>query len=500
MPSTNALPRALYTAQQVRALDRAAIERFGIPGATLMERAGEAAFHRLSQLWPGAGRLLVLCGAGNNGGDGYVVARRARESGMEVVAVQVGDPERMSGDAHAAREAYVTGGGSVSTDLRFPRQADGIVDGLFGTGLERPVEGAWAEVIRAANAHPAPVLSLDVPSGLHSDRGAVMGVAVEAVATISFIALKQGLFTGEGPACAGRIFFDALQVPASLYSREILSARRLDWDKQAILLGSRRRTAHKGHFGHVLVVGGERGFAGAARLAAEAAARVGAGLVSLATRPEHASNMIAGRPELMCHGAGSASDLDHLLERATVVAIGPGLGRSAWAGGLLEQVLQTGLPLVLDADALNLLASKPRQRDNWVLTPHPGEAARLLGCTASEIQSDRFSAAARLQRRWGGVVVLKGAGTLVHGAGNRPVAVCTEGNPGMASGGMGDVLTGTVAGLIAQGLALEDATETGVCVHGAAGDRAARDGERGLLAADLFPWLRRLVNPGAVVG
>jgi NAD(P)H-hydrate epimerase len=230
-------------------------------------------------------------------------------------------------------------------------------------------------------------------------------------------------------------------------------------------------------------------------MAGEAAARSGAGLVSVATRPEHAALLSVARPELMCHGVATAAELGPLLERATVVAVGPGLGRARWAAGLLGRVLESGLPLVVDADALNLLAEEPVRRDRWVLTPHPGEAARLLGSTAARVQADRFAAARELQARYGGVVVLKGAGTLVEAGGTRPPGVCTEGNPGMASGGMGDVLTGLVAGLLAQGLDAPDAAETAVCVHGEAADRAAGRGERGVLATDLFDEIRALVNP-----
>jgi NAD(P)H-hydrate epimerase len=255
----------------------------------------------------------------------------------------------------------------------------------------------------------------------------------------------------------------------------------------------RPKNAHKGLFGHVLVVGGDYGFAGAARMAAEAAARVGAGLVSVATRPEHALLIPVARPELMARGIESPEALGPLLERAGVIAVGPGLGNSDWSAALFSRILETGAQLVVDADALNLLARDPLKRSDWILTPHPGEAARLLGCTSAEVQNDRFAAAAQLQQRYGGVCVLKGCGTVIATETQAP-AVCSDGNPGMASGGLGDVLTGTIAGLLAQGLDLHAAALLGVCLHAAAGDRAARDGQRGLLAMDLMSWLRRLMN------
>jgi len=496
LPRLHRLPQALYRAKQVRELDRLAIERYGIPGEVLMERAGQAAFEVLERRWPEAGRIVVLAGTGNNGGDGFVLARLALQAGKRVRVLQLGDPARISGDArtHADRFAALSGEWQPF-DGRVPGNADLLVDAIFGTGLERPVEGAWAEAIEAMNRSRVPVLALDLPSGLHADTGAVLGTAVRAQATVTFIGLKQGMFTGEGPDCCGEVEFDALEVPARLYGHLVVSARRIDWAQQRELLQPRRATAHKGDFGHVLVVGGDHGMGGAARLAAEAALRTGAGLVSLATRPEHLAPVLATRPEIMVHGVEAPEQLDSLLRRATQVVVGPGLGRDAWGRALFEMVLAAGRPLVVDADGLNLLAEAPVQRDDWVLTPHPGEAARLLGTDAAGIQADRFAAAERLRSKLGGVVVLKGAGTLVASGGDRRPAVCSDGNPGMASGGMGDVLAGVVAGLLAQGMAPCVASEMGVCLHAAAADKAARAGRRGLLAMDLMSHVRRLANP-----
>jgi NAD(P)H-hydrate epimerase len=495
MPKTEQLPHALYRAAQVRALDRAAIEEFGIPGRELMARAGAAAFALLRDRWPAARDITVLTGTGNNGGDGFVVAELARQAGLAVRVLQLGDPERIHGDARVHAEAYVEAGGHWQAFANLPGRTDLVIDAMLGTGLERPLEGQWAAAVTAANASPAPVLALDIPSGLHADTGAVLGTAVQADATISFIGLKLGLCTGEGPACCGRLFYDALEVPAQLFARQIQAARRLDWRKQSQLLPPRRATAHKGDFGHVLVLGGDLGFGGAARLAAEAAARSGAGLTSLATRAEHVAACIASRPEIMALGVTEAAAVDGLLRRASVLAVGPGLGQGDWGRALWAKALDSGRPLVVDADALGLLAADPICREDWVLTPHPGEAARLLGCSTAEVQADRPAAVARLVQRYGGVAVLKGAGSLIAATGTRPPAVCSEGNPGMASGGMGDVLTGLIAGLMAQGHAPVDAAELAVCLHAAAGDRAAASGQRGLLAGDLFPQLRELLNP-----
>jgi NAD(P)H-hydrate epimerase len=495
LPKSDVLPRALYTAAQVRAFDRLAIERFGIAGETLMERAGSAAFALLRRRWPDARHITVLVGAGNNGGDGFVVARLAREQGLEVVLLQLGDRERISGDAATNAQRWRALAGEWADFAQLPVKTDVIVDAMLGTGLQREVAGRYAEAIDAINAHHAPCLAIDMPSGLHADSGEVMGRAVRAAATITFIGLKQGLFTADGPDCTGELVFDGLEVPAAVYASTVLAARRIDWASQAGQLPPRRRNVHKGHFGHVLVIGGNRGLGGAARLAAEAALRGGAGLVSLATRAEHVGAILAARPEIMVHAVDRAPDLDALIGRADVIAVGPGLGRDAWARQLWDAALAAGRPLVVDADALHLLAAAGGRREDWVLTPHPGEAAAMLSVCTAEIAAQRFEAVAALQRRFGGSVVLKGVGSLVASGGTTPPALCCGGNPGMASGGMGDVLTGVIAGLMAQGLEPREAAECGVCLHAAAGDAAAVAGQRGLLAGDLIAQLRGLVNP-----
>lgn len=271
------------------------------------------------------------------------------------------------------------------------------------------------------------------------------------------------------------------------------SIEKLHLTKFAGYLKPRPREAHKGMYGHVLVIGGDYGFFGAVRMAAEAALRVGAGLVSIATRIEYASTLNIMRPEIMCHGIRSEKGLVTLLDKATVVVIGPGLGQSRWAKKLLLRVIKSKKPLVVDADALNILASKPVKYANWILTPHPGEAARLLKIKSKEVQVDRLSTIKALQEKMGGVCVLKGAGSLIL-APNECLAVCEAGNPGMASAGMGDVLSGVIGGLLAQDIPLVDAAKLGVLVHAEAGDLAAKEGERGMIATDLFPFLRRLVN------
>ena len=554
MSSHETLPAALYRARDVRELDRLAIEAGGIPGIELMERAGLESFRVLRERWPAARRVAVVAGPGNNGGDGFVVARLAAHEGLSVSITLIGDAARIAGDARTAyrrmlreapglapvrdmgmagrrREAgcdSAAGPGLAPTrDMGMAgrrgeagcdsaagpglapvrnmgiagdpeEDPEVIVDALFGTGLTRAVSGAAAEAVRAMNASPAPVLALDVPSGLHSDTGRVLGDAVRAAATVSFIGLKQGLFTREGRECAGEIVYRDLGAPEHVFAQVEASARRMAYRDCAGLLGARPRDAHKGRFGHVLVVGGDHGFAGAAALAGAAAGRTGAGLVSVATRPGHVAALVASRPEMMVHGIESPAALDPLLDRASVIAVGPGLGRGRWGASLLERVLSADRALVIDADAINLLAEGAVA---WpgaaarpvVYTPHPGEAGRVLGEPAGAVESDRFAAARALVEAHPGTWLLKGAGTIVAAPGAVP-CVCEGGNPGMASGGMGDVLTGVVAALLAQGCGGFDAAAAGACVHAAAGDAAARDGERGMLASDVIAALRPLVD------
>ncbi len=499
MAEKQALPYALYRASQVQALDRCAIERHGIPAQELMQRAGAAAFRLVRERWPDARRIVVLAGAGNNGGDGYVVGAQALAAGLEVRLLRLGDHAQLSEASRAAAEDFAARGGVGQPFDRLPGDVDLIVDGLLGTGLTREVRGDWADAIAAVNAGRAPVLALDMPSGLHADTGRALGSAVRATATLCFIGLKQGLFTGQGPACAGTVYFDGLGVPPSVYASEILSARRVDWHKEHALLPPRAADVHKGSAGHVLVVGGAPGTSGAPRLTGEAALRAGAGLVTIATHPEHAAMLNLTRPELMVQAVADADTLVRAAERTDIIAIGPGLGRADWGRALFDAALTLERPLVVDADGLTLLAREPRRRQQWILTPHPGEAARLLGTSVAAIEQDRFAAAAALQHRYGGAVVLKGAGTLVHGSGQRPPAVCSDGNPAMASAGMGDALTGIIAALWAQVPRLdpEQAATAGVCLHAAAGDFAAGGADRGLLAGDLIAALpMRFVSAG----
>lgn len=490
------LPEALYTAAQVRELDRRAIENGGVCGYTLMERAGAAAFAVLRGRFPRARRVVVVCGPGNNGGDGYVLARLAHEAGLAVTVLALGEAAAGKGDAARARQACVEAGVAVTGfEVAAVAGADVLVDALLGTGLEREVDGEFRTAIEAINAARRPVLALDIPSGLHADTGLVMGAGVHASATVSFIGLKAGLFTGRGPELTGEVLFDSLGVPTTIYRHVVPRARRITETALRGRLARRVRDMHKRQAGHVLVIGGAPGMPGAALLCGLAAYRTGAGLVTLAVHPLHAPCIVSAHPELIAHGVATAAEIGPLTERATLIALGPGLGRSEWGRGMLRAGLASGKPLVVDADGLNLLADEGRHASDWILTPHPGEAARLLGLTVARIQDDRFAAVRAIAERYGGVCVLKGAGTLIAEDGGELIDLCDRGNPGMASGGVGDVLTGVIAALRAQGLPAGDAARLGVWLHATAGDdAAAAGGEIGLLASDLLPYLRRRLN------
>lgn len=492
------LPLTLYSAEQVREMDRLAIEEYNIAGFTLMSRAATAALNAIKENWPGQRRLLIVCGAGNNGGDGYLLACQANADGFEVRLVQAGNRDRPGDDAARACQQWQSCGGECAGPANVAamiNNTDIIVDALLGTGLQREVSGSWARLIEQLNASRQPVLSIDIPSGLNADTGNVMGVAVRADVTVSYIGLKQGMLTASGRDYCGQIMFDALDIPGEIYTIMKSDKHILDSALLSRLLVARPPSCHKGQCGHVLVAGGDLGMSGAVRMAGESAARAGAGLVSIATRREHAANLSAGRPELMCHGVETTGELDSLIGKATVIAIGPGLGSGSWSSVILSRILQTDMPLVVDADALNLLAADPVKRGNWILTPHPGEAARLLDCSSQDIQNDRFAAVKDIAGKYNCVAVLKGSGSLIYSQRDEQVYLCRDGNPGMASGGMGDVLTGVIAGLVAQGLSLTDAACCGVYLHANAADRAAQQGERGLLATDLFPYIRQLANP-----
>lgn len=494
--NTDGYPRATYRADQVRELDRLAIAS-GPSDFELMCRAGEAAFAELRCRWPEAAAVEVYCGGGNNGGDGYIVAALAAQQGMAVRCRSL-KSELQGAALRAAARARSAGVAIVawSDGQAAPAENAVIVDALLGIGVSGELRLNYRQAIAQINGSACPVLSIDMPSGLNADTGMPCGDAVRADATITFIGLKQGLCTGLAGDMLGELVFDDLGVPGEVYQRVLPSAERIDGRALLRGWGQRPASSHKGQSGHVLVAGGDLGMAGAALLASSAAARSGAGLVSCLSRPEHISVIVGARPEVMAHGVGQGEEAAELAQRASVIALGPGLGKQGWGESLWRTLIGVDCPLVLDADGLNILAEYPdaiaARAAPLVITPHPGEAARLLGCSVAEIQGDRFGAVVALAEKYAAVALLKGVGTLVHGAGR--TWINATGNPGMASGGMGDVLTGIIAALIAQGLTAEQACCLAAAVHGSAADRAAIQGQRGLLASDVINELRGVIN------
>jgi len=496
----------LVGSAEMRAIDRAAIEGLGIPSLELMERAGAAVARVAGALLGPGGRIGVLCGAGNNGGDGYVAARLLHDDGRPVLVLSIVPAPSLSPDARAMRDRAAKAGVPIAeASGQLPplsgSRGDVVVDALLGTGLARPAEGPFAlaiAAIAAARAAGARVVAVDIPSGLSADTGHPLGPCVQADATVTFAFPKRGLVVFPGASLAGQVTVADIGIPAEAAAGVPVAAEILYEAEARALLPPRAPDAHKGDAGRLLVVAGSRGKSGAAYLALTGALRGGVGLVWLAARPEVMPLALAGRPEAMSislpgEGPLGQRDLAPLLEAARSVdalALGPGIPRGPETGALIRELLgRAGRPAVLDADALNALAEEPGGvRDlgcSAVLTPHPGEMARLTGRSTAEVQADRLELAAASARSWGSTVVLKGARTVVADP-DGPPAVIPTGNSGMATGGTGDVLAGLTGALLAGGLLPRAAGRVAAFVHGRAGDLVARRlGERGLLAGDL---------------
>lgn len=479
---------AAFTAEQVREIDRILINERGIPGLVLMKRAASASVGLLLKQWPAVVRVRVYCGSGNNAADGYIVAGMLADLAIDVEVVVIGDSDKLTADgAQAYQFCQQTRASMVPTaDASFV--PDVIVDALLGTGFKGELRGAYGAAIESINTAEAAVLALDVPSGLSLDDNQAAQQVVRADLTVTFIALKQGLLTGLACDHVGELYLaplvDSSDVAGAMSATRLLSLPRL-----REMLPPREKNAHKFRFGHVLVIGGDRGMGGAPLMTALAAIRSGAGLVSVATHPDHAPYLVAAHPELMIRGVADVASLEPMLGSADVIAMGPGLGTSTWSREMFSAAVASRAAIVLDADGLNILAEQRIPRGNWILTPHPGEARRLLGRGLA----NRFADAKELQIVYDGVVVLKGAGTLV--ATKDHTDVCLYGNPGMSTAGMGDVLCGVIAGILGQCRDLELAAKLGVALHSGAADRlVVENGMRGLMATDIIPEVRRLLN------
>jgi ADP-dependent NAD(P)H-hydrate dehydratase / NAD(P)H-hydrate epimerase len=499
----------VVSAAEMRALDRWTIER-GTPGPVLMERAGEGAARVLRRHWPRlGGPAVICCGKGNNGGDGFVVARHLRRARLGAEVWLVGRTDDVRGDAGEMLRQWSGAVTTIETSGQLGalrRRLDGagvVVDALLGTGLNAPVEGVLAGVIESINHAGRRVLSIDIPSGLSSDTGCAMGAAVRAAVTATFAYPKIGQMIYPGAELCGALEVVDIGIPAEAVTAVAPRMRLLEAGEVGRMLPPRPRDSNKGTFGHVLVVAGSRGKTGAALLAATAAARAGAGLTTLAAAGSLLPVLEGRAREIMCEplpdGAdgtaalGDGAVVERLLQGRGAVVCGPGLGQAEGTRALVAHVVRhASAPLVLDADGLNLVAGTPILRERpgpTVVTPHPGEMARLVGGTTRDVQADRVATARRFATEHGVVTVLKGARTVIATP-DGAVAISPTGNPGMASGGMGDVLSGIIGGLLAQGLDVATAAALGVFAHGAAADAVVeRRGEVGLLAGDLIDEL-----------
>ena len=447
----------LYNIDQIRRIDQSAMSALALEPIELMARAAHACVDQLLECWPGEHPILVICGKGNNGGDGLLMAERLHQLGKQVSIYLLESPAMDDeSEPRAAGEAYkrCLSVGLVPR-LWMPEQealpeADIIVDALLGTGLNTPLRSKYALAIEKINHHDGAVLSVDLPSGLNADTGQPMPIAVKADHSVCLIALKQGLFTGSAVDFCGEISLANLGVPLEVFE-ESGSAAELVHPDAMDLLPPMPIASHKGDYGHVLVVGGEPGYAGAPILAAESALRAGAGLVSVATHPEHAAYVIARNPCLMAHGITSAAHLLPLINQADTIVVGPGLTHSEWGRDLTEVALSARKPLIVDAGAIALMGSVKYAGKPLVMTPHPGEAGALLGQNASTIQTDRFAAIKHLVAQYGVWVVLKGWGSLVLGPEEKQAWVCHYGSGALSVAGSGDVLAGILGAFMARG-------------------------------------------------
>ena len=495
MYATTYLPALpIYPVAELRAIEQAAMAARPVPG--LMQRAGLAAAELARErLLEGKKSVLVLAGPGNNGGDGFVLARHLKAWWYRVALVFTGERARLAPDAAAAYDDWLAAGGDVAHELP-TGEFDLVVDALFGIGLEREIGGRDAQLIEWINRQRAPVLALDIPSGLHADTGRVLGMAVEAEHTVTFIALKPGLLTLDGPDHAGEIHVRDLGL--AVEALRPAHGRMTGNDALGSVLPPRRRNSHKGTYGSVGIVGGAPGMGGAALLTGRAALALGAGRVYLGMLDSDAPGMDVGQPELMLRRANEVLANAQL----TCMVIGPGLGQSPQARSAVAVALERDLPLVLDADALNLIGAHDGLRDvcrarhaPTLLTPHPAEAARLLQVGTAEIQGDRVAAALRIAADYGAATVLKGVGSVLAFPDGR-WWINASGNPGLASAGMGDVLAGILGALLAQGTLSDKALLAGVHLHGAAADALLPEhgGPIGMTGAEVIAAARVLLN------
>jgi NAD(P)H-hydrate epimerase len=499
------MPKFAYTSRACRKIDVLALEHLGLSEIQLMQKAASSLFDKMRFYWPDAKHIQIYCGPGNNGGDGYLLAVKALQAGIKVAVFAVSAPK--SNTARAALNLALHYGIKVSkinnnTAREETEQVDLLVDALFGHGLKRDISESLISLFKRLNKSFIPVFAVDMPSGINSDTGAVMGAALHAARTHSLVAPKLGMFTAKGQDYAGVISHDDLGIPAQVFSQVRSPYAFLSRSAISKLLPNAASSSHKGHFGHVAVVGGQPGMFGAVILAASAAARSGAGKVTAQSYAAHIDAISQANPVLMTQPVTGEAQLS-FPDDINAIVLGPGLGIDAqlnpnkkqenWSRKIflasVQHAMEQGISMVIDADALNLMAHQIKRYEQWVLTPHPKEAARLLHCAVAEVQSDRVAACRQIAKIYGGVCVLKGNGSLISAA-DGMLTICQYGNWGMATAGSGDVLSGVVGAFLGLGLSPYHAAYAAVYVHSRAGDIAAkRLSKRSMIASDIIECL-----------
>ncbi|WP_095497129.1 NAD(P)H-hydrate dehydratase [Paraferrimonas haliotis] len=498
MPLSQLQHNYFYRAEHIRVTEEGVIDSGLISGYRLMQQAAQAVFDVIESRYP-QGKICIVCGPGNNGGDGYELAHLCHQAGRAVQVLQWAPHKAVSGDAHVARSNLKATGVAIQpieheAQLPIAEDCQLIVDAILGNRCRSEANAALSALFRSINQHSADVVSVDIPSGLHADTGVAINGAVNANITVTFGAYKLGLLTGQARLYRGQLLLADLGIGDQFerYSQHL--GQRCDARDIATFIKPRQATAHKGQHGKLTVIGGDLGMPGSVKLAAEAALRAGTGLVTVVSHEQHQAAILQNRPELMfCRCELVDMEVYSRLGWANVLLLGPGLGQQEWGYNLFKACILSEKPLVLDADGLNMLAIEPSRNDNWILTPHSAEAARLLQCNVTEIENNRLQAVQALQQKFGGVVLLKGPGTLIYDG--QQLVVADVGNPGLAVAGSGDLLSGIIAAIWAQGLSAFDATVAAALIHGSAADVAAEKGQRGMLPSDLLPYIRTMVNP-----
>lgn len=483
----------LYSIEQVRKIEQKIIKSFNILAFDLMKKAGTFAFDTIIKHYPDINNITVICGMGNNGGDGYITASCAAQKGLEVRCLEVGDPEDQTNTARQAKEfALACGVSPLPYSAQMIPKNTLIVDALVGIGVKGNIKGSLEEAVKTINTSNNAVVAIDIPSGLDANTGEPLGQTIKAQLTVTFIASKKGLYLQNAKQYCGKVEYSNLGINPNVFEEFAPCYRLMDINLISKIQKKHSvYNAHKGQFGHLLIIGGDYGMGGAPVMAAQAALRMGTGKVSILTRPEHMTIALTRQPEIMVCNFENIESIN--LEDKSALVIGPGLG--SWVEEFCPQILELDIPKVVDADALNWLSKNRKAKlKNAILTPHPGEAAKLLHWSTDEIQEDRDQAIKTLYNCYKSTTILKGHNTLMIDE-NQMIHLCPYGNPGMATPGMGDILSGIIGGIIAQGFTLKESLECAVTLHALAGDKIANQkGLIGLCATDLLDMIQSILN------